>query len=127
MAYGGFEKDRGTLKYVCPALQYGIECKGASQCPVRKGIRISIEEDRRLFTPIARSSYKWKVIYNKRSSVERVNSRIETSFGFGSHYIRGITKMKVQCGMALCVMLAMALGRAKQNKQELIRSLVKAA
>ena len=127
MAYGGFEKDRGTLKYVCPALQYGIECKGASQCPVRKGIRISIEEDRRLFTPIARSSYKWKVIYNKRSSVERVNSRIETSFGFGSHYIRGITKMKVQCGIALCVMLAMALGRAKQNKQELIRSLVKAA
>jgi Transposase DDE domain/Transposase domain (DUF772) len=127
MKFGGFEKDRGVLKFLCPALQYGIECKGAAQCPVRQGIRIAMEEDRRLFTPVARSSYKWKTIYNKRSSVERVNSRIEISFGFESHYIRGMTKMKVRCGLALCVMLAMALGRAKQNQHELMRSLVKAA
>lgn len=127
MAFGGFENDRGTLKYLCPALQYGIECKGAAQCPIRQGIRIDIEEDRRIFTPVARSSYKWKTIYNKRSSVERVNSRIETSFGFESHYIRGMTKMKVQCGLALCVMLAMALGRTKQNQHRLMRSLVQAA
>jgi hypothetical protein len=127
MVYGGFEKERETLKYLCPALQYGIECKGAAQCPLRKGIRISMEENRRIFTPVARSSYKWKRIYNKRSSVERVNSRIETSFSFESHYIRGLAKMKVQCGLSLCVMLTMALGRARQNQTELIRSLVKAA
>jgi len=127
MKFGGFEEDRGTLKYLCPALQYGIECKGAAQCPVRKGVRIAMEENRRIFTPVARSSYKWKAIYNKRSSVERVNSRIETSFGFERHFIRGMTKMKVRCSLALCVMLAMALGRAKQNMQEQIRSLVKAA
>jgi hypothetical protein len=127
MVYGGFEKERGALKYLCPALQYGIECKGAAQCPVRKGIRISIEENRRIFTPVARSSYKWKVIYNKRSSVERVNSRIETSFGFESHYIRGMDKMKIRCGLSLCVMLAMAVGRIKQNQMELMRSLIKAA
>jgi hypothetical protein len=127
MAYGGFEKERGTLKYLCPALQYGIECKGAAQCPVRKGIRISMEENRRIFTPVARSSYKWKAIYNKRSSVERVNSRIETSFGFESHYIRGMAKMKIRCSLSLCVMLTMAVGRIKQNQKELMRSLIKAA
>jgi hypothetical protein len=127
MAYGGFEKDRETLKYLCPALKYGIECKGAAQCAVRNGIRISIEENRRIFTPVARSSYKWKAIYNKRSSVERVNSRIETSFGFESHYIRGMAKMKIRCSLSLCIMLAMAVGRIKQNKMELMRSLIKAA
>jgi hypothetical protein len=127
MSYGGFEKERGTLKYLCPALHYGIECKGANQCPVRKGIRISMEENRRIFTPVSRSSYKWKTIYNKRSSVERVNSRIETSFGFESHYIRGIAKMKVRCSLSLCVLLAIALGRIKQNQAESMRSLVKAA
>lgn len=127
MAYGGFEKKRGTLKYLCPALHYGIECKGAAQCCVRQGIRISIEENRRIFTPVARSSYKWKTIYNKRSSVERVNSRIETSFGFESHYIRGIAKMKVRCCLSLCVMLAIALGRIRQNQEAWMRSLVKAA
>lgn len=127
MAYGGFEKERRTLKYLCPALQYGIECKGAAQCPIRQGIRISLEENRRIFTPTSRSSYKWKKVYNKRSSVERVNSRIETSFGFESHYIRGLNKMKVQSAMSLCVMLAMALGRIKQDQMEMMRSLVKAA
>lgn len=127
MVYGGFEKDRNTLKYLCPAVAYGIECKYAATCPLKQGVRISLEENRRIFTPVARSSYKWKRIYNKRSSVERVNSRIEKSFGFENHYIRGHAKMRLRCSLALCVMLAMAYGRAMQNKQELMRSLVKAA
>lgn len=128
LAYGGFEKDRETLKYHCPAKQYGIECKGSKQCPIfNKSIRIPLEEDRRIFTPVARSSYKWKALYNKRSSVERVNSRLDVSFGFEKHYIRGLKKMKIRCGLALCVMLSMALGRARQNRMDLIRSLVKTA
>ena len=44
-------------------------------------------------------------LYDKRTSVERVNSRIEVSFGFERHYIRGL----------------------KQEKPELMRSLVKVA
>lgn len=127
MAYGGFEKRRETLKYICPALQYGIECKGAAQCKVRQGLRVKMQENGRIFTPVARSSYKWKTIYNKRTSVERVNSRIETSFGYESHYIRGKAKMKLRCSLTMCVMLAMALGHAKENRLNLIRSLVKAA
>ena len=31
MAYCGFEKDRNTLKYTCPAKHYGVECKGAKK------------------------------------------------------------------------------------------------
>ena len=31
MAYGGFEKDRGTLKYRCPAKYYGYECGAGEQ------------------------------------------------------------------------------------------------
>ena len=127
MVFGGFEKDREALKYRCPALEYGLECKGAAQCPIRKGIRIKLSEDYRVFTSVARSSYKWTRIYNKRSSVERVNSRIETSFGFDKHFIRGMAKMEMRCSLALCVMLSIALGRAKQNKHEQMRSLVKAA
>jgi len=127
MVFGGFEEDRQALKYLCPAMQYGIECKGASECPLRKGVRIQLCADRRIFTPIARSSHKWKRVYNKRSSVERVNSRIHISFGFERHYIRGYAKMNMRCSIALCVMLAMAYGRVLQNKHELMRSLLKAA
>lgn len=40
MAYGGFEQDRGTLKYRCPAEQYGIECENKDTCKVGKAVRI---------------------------------------------------------------------------------------
>ena len=47
-----------------------------------------MEEDRRVFTPLARSSYKWEREYDRRTAVERVNSRIDVVFGFENHYGR---------------------------------------
>jgi hypothetical protein len=127
MAYGGFEKDRETLKYRCPAQHYRYECSGCSKCPVKKAVRIPLAEDRRVFTPLARSSYQWGNIYKMRTSVERVNSRLDVSFGFQEHFIRGLSKMKLRCSLALCILLAMALGRIKENQKGLMRSLVKSA
>ena len=127
MAYGGFERKRGTLKYRCPAKHYGYGCSGERWCPVGKAVRISLEEERRVFTPLARSSYRWKSIYKKRTAVERVNSRLDVSFGFEQHYIRGLKKMQLRCSIAFCIMLAMALGRIKEKQKQYMRSLVKAA
>ena len=126
MRNGGFEKDRNTLKKLCPAKHFGIECQGQAQCPVVQGIRISLSEDRRIFTPSDRASYKWEKEYNKRTAVERVNSRLDVSFGLELHTIRGMKKMKLRCGLALGVMLAMARGRIKEKQGENLRSLVKA-
>jgi hypothetical protein len=123
MAYGGFERKRQSLKYLCPALHYGLKCEGATLCPLyMKSIRVPLKEDRRIFTPVPRSSYKWEALYNKRTSVERVNSRIDICYGFERHYIRGLKKMEVRCGLALCVMLAISVGRLKQAHPELMRS-----
>jgi hypothetical protein len=127
MAFGGFEKDRGALKYRCPALHYGFECKSCNRCPVTGAVRIKLSQDRRIFTPIARSSYRWKQLYRKRTSVERVNSRLDVCFCFEQHFIRGQKKMKLRMSLALVVMLAMALGRVKDKHKDRIRSLVQAA
>jgi len=65
MAFQEFEKDRGCLKYRCPAAVYDFECRGRSQCgngsfrTYGRIVRVSLETDRRIFTPIARSSYAW--------------------------------------------------------------------
>lgn len=126
MAFGGFEADRETLKYLCPALHYGCECAGRESCPVKHSARIKLDTDRRIFTPVARSSYKWARLYNKRTAVERVNSRLDVSFGFEEHFIRGLAKMELRCGLALAVMLGMALGRVKEQQISKIRSLVQA-
>lgn len=126
MSYGGFEKDRMALKYICPVKAYGLTCSGSHECGhVMKSERISLEIDRRIFTPVSRSSYAWEREYKKRTAVERVNSRLDVSFGFERHFIRGQKKMEVRVGLALCVMLAMAVGRIKEGRRELMRSLVK--
>jgi hypothetical protein len=126
MTFGGFEKDRNTIKYRCPSKHYGFECREC-KCSIKSAIRIPLEVNRRIFTPLARSSYSWKRIYKMRTSVERVNSRLDVSFGFENHYIRGIKKMKARCGLTLCVILSMALGRIKENRKDLMRSLIKSA
>ncbi|WP_246476802.1 transposase [Salicibibacter cibi] len=124
MANGGFEKDRKNLKKRCPAKQYGITCEGQAECPVAQGIRIPLKKDRRIFTPIDRASYTWKKEYAKRTAVERVNSRLDVSFGFEQHTTRGQKKMKMKTGLALCTMLAMAIGHNQEGRPEKMRSLV---
>jgi transposase len=127
MAFGGFEKDRNTLKERCPAKHYGLECRGKDKCPVANGTRISLEEDPRVFTPVARQSYKWDRIYKARTSVERVNSRLDVSYGFENHTVRGIDKMELKCSLSLMVMLSMAVGRIKEKQEDKLRSLLQPA
>ncbi|MDP6525635.1 MAG: transposase, partial [Kiritimatiellia bacterium] len=109
------------------AQHYGLHCSGRSQCGLGTSVRIPIEEDRRVFGPVARDGYKWKDLYKRRTAAERVNSRLDVSFGFENHTIRGRKKMRLRVGMAYMAMLAMALGRIKENKAEQMRSLVKVA
>ena len=106
----------------------GLNVRGALKCPLyKKSLRIPLSEDRRIFTPVARSSYKWEKLYKERTSIERVNSRIEVSYGYERHYIRGLKKMKLRCGLSLCVMQAIAVGRLRKKEEELMRSLIKTA
>lgn len=127
MAFCGFEKGRGTLKYRCPAAAYGMECCERGQCsPTVYGrvVRVPMELDRRRFVPVPRDSYKWKRLYGGRTAVERVNSRLDMNFGFERHFIRGMPKMRFRVGLALVVMLAMAVGAIEAKRREQMRSLV---
>ncbi|MBI4473309.1 MAG: transposase [Acidobacteria bacterium] len=129
MAAWGFEPDRKTLKYRCPAAVFGFECKGRQQCPgaqtdYGKIVRISIDTDRRMFTPIARDTAAWERAYDRRTAVERVNSRIDQVLGFERHTIRGLKKMEARVGIALIVLLSMALGRIQVGQREQMRSLL---
>ena len=66
-----------------------------------------------MFTPIARPSLKFERLCSKRTAVERVKGRLDTSFGFEDHSIRGQARIRLRCSLALVVMLAMALGRVR--------------
>ena len=47
------------------------------------------------------------------------------NFGFERHYIRGQRKMQLRVGLALMVMLALAVGHVRAGENEKMRSLVK--
>ena len=135
MQFMGFESDRRTLKFRCPAAAYGTECKNRDACKaapqVKNGdygrvVRVSLDRDRRLFLPAHRHSRTFRDAYKKRSSVERVNSRIDQVYGFERHFIRGIKKIKLRMGLALIVMLATAVAWIEADKAEHMRSLLKA-
>ncbi len=129
MAFSGFEKERGGLKLRCPAAAYDLECARRRDCAEAAGlrpgpwgriVRVPLERDRRIFTPMARNSYAWET----RSAVERVNSRLDRVYGFEEHFIRGRAKLTVRVGLALVVMLAMA--HLKEKRTDHIRFLVRA-
>ena len=88
-------------------------------------MRIPLEEDRRVFTPIARSGYSWKTHYKRRTAIERINSRLDVSFGFEQHTTRGHNKLAMRLTMGFAVMLALAVGRVKTQQSENLRSLVR--
>ena len=133
MAFYGFESDRCSLKFRCPAAVFGLNCKGWAKCHsdagcVSKGygrvVRVPLEKDRRIFTPTPCGCASWKRAYRRRSAMERINSRIDNSFRFERHYIRGKAKMTVRVGLAVAVMMALAVGHIKAGRPEKMRSLV---
>ncbi|WP_369666429.1 hypothetical protein [Thioalkalicoccus limnaeus] len=125
LAFQGFEADRNTLKYRCPAAADGLECQGQNAChqagavnPGEYGriVRIKLDEhDRRIFAPTPHGRPSWQRGDNRRSALERINLPLDRHFGFEQHFIRGLAKMKTRVGLAIAVMMAMALGHIKQG------------
>lgn len=136
MQFMGFEPQRGTLKFRCPAAAYGLECKNREAChcrpQVREGeygrvVRVALERDRRIFMPLHRHSQGFVKGYAKRTAIERVNARIDQVYGFERHFIRGMKKMRLRLGLALLVMLGTALAWVELKQPQNVRSLLRVA
>ena len=56
--------------------------------------------------------------------MERITSRIDRVLRFELHTIRGLKKMEERVGIALVVLLNVALGRIRAGHSEKIRSLL---
>ncbi len=63
-----------------------------------------------MFASLDRSRYAGEREYAHRTAVERVNSRLDVSFGFEFHTIHELATMRVRCGLGLLVMLGVPLG-----------------
>ena len=107
MLYRGYDKSTDSLRY-------GFH----SRMEDKRIFRIKCDEDRRIFTPIARDSKKWKRLYNKRSGIERINGRIDRDYKFERHTIRGLAKMDMFITVTLIVYLGMAKAKIAAGQKD---------
>lgn len=85
MTYIGYEPQRETIKYRCPAKHENWTCPHDRVCNAGKSygktVRVDRTIDLRRFPPIPRATKKFERQYKGRTSVERVNAQLENLLG----------------------------------------------
>ncbi len=104
MAFAGFERDRECLKYRCQASSYGVVCKGHARCSAKRGVRIPLSTNRRLFTPVARSSYKWHNLQTHLARKSTYEDYIKEALLPKLPFARGLDKLSLFCHLANLVL-----------------------
>lgn len=104
LVFRGYDKSRDSLRY-------GFHPKYHD----KRIFRIPLKTDPRIFTRVARNSNKWKRMYKKRTSIERVNGRIDRDFKFEKHTIRGLEKMKMFLTVTFIIQLASAKAKIESG------------
>ena len=122
MAYIGYEPERETLKYRCPAKHEGWECPMSKVCNAGKSygktVRVDREVDLRRFPSLPRATKKFERMYKGRTSVERVNARLKVFWGVDDGNVTGSRRFFTQVGVVLAVHAAFATLLASAPRRE---------
>jgi hypothetical protein len=112
MAYIGFEKSRGTLKYRCPARHEGWTCASEKKCndcsSYGKTVRVKCALDLRRFPPIPRATQTFERLYDGRTAIERVNGRTKLFWGADDGNVTGAARFHAHLHTILVVHAAFA-------------------
>ena len=122
MAYIGYEPQRETLKYRCPARHEGWRCPHDAVCNAGKSygktVRVDRTIDLRRFPPIPRATKKFERLYNGRTSVERVNARLKIFWGVDDGNLTGSRRFHAMVGAVMIVHAAFATLLAVAPRRE---------
>jgi hypothetical protein len=122
MAYIGYEKDRGELKYRCPAVHAGLPCPSHERCNQGKEygliVRVPCELDLRRFPPLPRATKTFERLYKERPASERANARLKVFWGVDDGNITGSRRFHGYVGavMVVCVAFATLLARTPRKE-----------
>lgn len=114
-------KVRGQNEWGCPARFGKAICPLPGKCSLKVAIINPGHDYRRFGYHIPRTSPQWKELYNKRSAVERVFSRLKDKRRLDSHCLRGFKKISLHCTLSILVMQAMALAKAQAGQLREVR------
>ena len=118
----GYEKDRGTVKYRCPARHEGWACPSEARCNTGRDYgltaRVPCALDLRRFPPIPRATKEFERLYKGRTAVERVNARLKIFWGADDGNVTGARRFHALVGAVMVVHLAFATLLAKAPRWE---------
>jgi len=120
MIYRSWDKKKG-LQYECP------ERAGRAICPLAEGCTIKttwikpVKDYRQFGYHIARGSEEWHAYSHKRVACEHVNSRLKETRRLEKHQFRGFERISVHATLAVLVMMAVALSKAKYGQLDEVR------
>lgn len=122
MSYIGYEPQRQTIKYRCPARHEGWRCPSEAICNAGKEygktVRVDCTVDLRRFPPIPRATKKFERLYRGRTSVERVNARLKIFWGVDDGNIRGARRFAAMVGAVMVAHLAFATALASAPRRD---------
>ncbi len=122
MSYVGYEKDRGTVKYRCPARHEDWVCPSEAKCNAGRDYgltaRVPCELDLRRFPPSPRATKEFERLYRGRTAVERVNARLKSFWGADDGNVTGARRFHALVGTVLVVHLVFATLQAKAPRWE---------
>jgi hypothetical protein len=122
MAYMGYEKDRETLKYRCPAKHEGWACPSEERCNEGREfgmiVRVDPTIDLRRFPPIPRATKQFEKKYKGRTAVERVNARTKVFWGIDDGNLTGARRFHAYVGVVMVVCVGLATLLAKTARRE---------
>jgi hypothetical protein len=122
MSYVGYEKERGTLKYRCPARHEDWPCPSEGRCNAGKTygltVRVPCELDLRRFPPMPRATKEFERRYKGRTASERVNARFKIFWGVDDGNVTGARRFHALVGTVLVVHLVCATLLAKAPRWE---------
>jgi hypothetical protein len=122
MAYIGYEPERETLKYRCPAKHEGWECPMSDICNAGKSYgktaRVPREIDLRRFPSLPRATKKFERMYKGRTAVERINARLKLFWGVDDGNLTGSRRFVAQVGVVMAVHAAFATLLASAPRRE---------
>ena len=73
------------------------------------------------YAPFPYGSKEWKALYGKRSSVERVNSRLKECRRLEGHCFGGLAKLTIHALLSVAVMQATAVAHLESGDFETMR------
>jgi len=122
LTFDGYESKRKQIRYIKPTNCVGITCPFYRSCFI--GVkRISIHQDPRKLVPIPRNTKKFERLNNKRTSIERINSRLKKHYNLDGMRRYGLGQTNLMVNLSLLSMNAFALFIAKKGKIKEVRKI----